>query len=441
MKINKILLLAFILSLKSVFAQQPTNLNLKDALDLVVNKSTEAILTNTKVQTKDIEQQISKNAQYPDMKLSGQYLRLTNANSNLKLNSNNSNGGGTAPKINELMLGQASFSLPLFAGFKIKNSILVSENLYQAEVANAAHSKEEIALRVVEYYASLYKAQKSVGLIKENLKSANQRVLDFTNLEKNGIIARNDLLKAQLQQSKVQLSLDEATKNVAVLNYNLVAMLKLPENFVIGIDEHQFDTDQPPVALKSNDDYLHLRTDLEALRFIKKANEAGIKIAKSNYFPSLALTGGYLALSLENVVTVTNAVNFGVGFSYNLSSLFKNQKEVKLAKNKALETQKAQEILTENIKMKVHETTENFSLAQKQNAVYQEAITQSTENYRIVKDKYDNGLSTTNDLLEADVEQLNAKINYAYSRANIMLKYYEMLAASGKLLNSFNLTK
>ena len=441
MKINKILLLLFLFSHKSVFAQQPTNLNLKDALDLAVNKSNEAILTNTKVQTKDIEQQISKNAQYPDMKLSGQYLRLTNANSNLKLNSNNSNGGGAAPKINELMLGQASFNLPLFAGFKIKNSILVTENLYQAEVANAAHSKEEIALRVVEYYASLYKAQKAVGLIKENLKSADQRVLDFTNLEKNGIIARNDLLKAQLQQSKVQLSLDEATKNVAVLNYNLVAMLKLPENFIIGIDEHQFDTEQPPAALKSNDDYLLLRTDLEALRFIKKANEAGIKIAKSNYFPSLALTGGYLALSLENVVTVTNAVNFGVGFSYNLSSLFKNQKEVKLAKNKVLETQKAQEILTENIKMKVHEATENFSLAQKQNAVYQEAITQSAENYRIVKDKYDNGLSTTNDLLEADVEQLNAKINQAYSRANIMLKYYEMLAASGKLLISFNLTK
>jgi hypothetical protein len=29
-----------------------------------------------------------------------------------------------------------------------------------------------------------------------------------------------------------------------------------------------------------------------------------------------------------------------------------------------------------------------------------------SENYRIIKDKYDNGLSDTNDLLEADVEQL-----------------------------------
>jgi len=71
--------------------------------------------------------------------------------------------------------------------------------------------------------------------------------------------------------------------------------------------------------------------------------------------------------------------------------------------------------------------------------VYKEAIDQAFENFRIVKDKHENGLATTNELLEADVEQLNAKINFANSRANIMLKYYEMLAASGTLLASFNL--
>ncbi len=34
------------------------------------------------------------------------------------------------------------------------------------------------------------------------------------------------------------------------------------------------------------------------------------------------------------------------------------------------------------------------------------------ENYRIVKNKYDNGLSDTNDLLEADLEQLQSKIDF-----------------------------
>jgi outer membrane protein TolC len=44
-------------------------------------------------------------------------------------------------------------------------------------------------------------------------------------------------------------------------------------------------------------------------------------------------------------------------------------------------------------------------------------VEQASENYRIIKDKYDNGLSDTNDLLEADVEQLGSNINKTLARA------------------------
>ncbi|MEH6407069.1 MAG: TolC family protein, partial [Leeuwenhoekiella sp.] len=62
---------------------------------------------------------------------------------------------------------------------------------------------------------------------------------------------------------------------------------------------------------------------------------------------------------------------------------------------------------------------------------------QAAENYRIVKDKYDNGLVDTNDLLEADVQQLQAKINLTYAKADITQKYYELLTAKGQLTEQF----
>jgi hypothetical protein len=61
------------------------------------------------------------------------------------------------------MLGQVNASLPIFAGFKIQNSIKAYDNMYQAEAASAMQTKEE-AMMVVNYYASLYKAQKTVEL-------------------------------------------------------------------------------------------------------------------------------------------------------------------------------------------------------------------------------------------------------------------------------------
>ena len=433
---RKIILLFMVFGFNNMFSQE-TILNLKEAINLAITKSNEAILANTKIETKKLEVNIARNIQYPDFKISGQYLRLTGAKVDLK---NSNPNAKSSPVVNELLIGQANVNLPLFSGFKIQNSIKATENLYQAEASKSLQTKEEIAMKVVEYYANLYRAQKSVTLISENLKSAEQRVTDFTDLEKNGVIARNDLLKAKLQLSKVQLSLDEMKKNVSVLNYYLITMLKLPEDYKIGIDEHQFDNGKSEFISRNFDDALKNRKDLAAFKFIEKVGENNISIAKSGYFPQIALKAGYASLQLQNVVTVTNALNFGLGFNYDLSSIFKVGKDVKLAKNKLSETKQSQEILSENIKIQVQNASENYNLTLKQNIVYAEAVGQASENYRILKDKYDNGLATTNDLLEADVEQLNSKLNYALSRANSFLKYYEMQSASGLLISSFNLS-
>jgi outer membrane protein len=437
MKIKRKIAVFYLLFGGLTMQSQETILNLKEAINLAVTKSNEATLANTKAVTKKLEYEVVKNSQYPDLKISGQYMRLAGADVNLKFGQNPNANPAPSPVVNELMLGQATVNLPLFAGFKIQNAIKANQNLYQAESLKTEQTKEEIALKVVEYYAKLYQAKKSVTLISENLKSAEQRVKDFTNLEKNGIIARNDLLKAQLQQSKIELSLDEMKKNVSVFNYYLITMLQLPENYQIGIDEHQFDNSKSEFVNRTFEDAQKNRKDLEVIHFIQKAGENNIAIAKSGYFPKVALQAGYTALSLQNVATVTNAINFGLGFSYDLSSIFKVGKEVKVAKNKLLEAQQSETILSENIKIQVQNALENYNLTLKQNKVYEQAIGQATENYRIVKDKYDNGLSNTNDLLEADVEQLNSKLNFALSRANSFLKYYEMESASGVLTKSF----
>ena len=416
---------------------QETILNLKDAVAIAILKSNEAVLANTKIESKKLELDVVKNIQYPDFKISGQYLRLAGATVDLPINgASQSSNSRPAPNFNELIIGQANINMPLFSGFKIQNTIAANENLYKAEQSRAIQTKEEVALKVVEYYANLYRAKKSIKLISENLKSASQRVTDFEDLEKNGVIARNDLLKAQLQQSKVQLSLDESTKNASILNFYLINLIKLPAEYIIEIDEHQFDNSKSETRIATFADALKNRKDLEVFNFIKKVGENNIEIARSDYFPQIALKGGYTALRLQNVATISNALSFGLGLNYDLSSIFKVGKNIKLAKNKLKETEQNQEILSENIKSQVFNATENYNLTLKQNLVYQQAVEQASENYRIVKDKYDNGLSTTNDLLEADVEQLNSKLNYALSRANSFLKYYEVQAAAGTLISS-----
>lgn len=431
----------FFIGISSVAAQEKTSLTLNEAINLAWAKSNEVTLANTKVKTKKYELQSTKNNQYPDVKLSGQYQRLANANINFKLNQNNTGSQQALPVVDQLMIGQLNASLPIFSGFKIKNSIVVYENLYQAEMATSSQTKEEIATRVIDYYASLYKAQKTIELLKENQKTAQQRVKDFIELEKNGIIPRNDLLKSKLQSSKIQLSLDETDNNLKIINFYLVTLLKLDPSTKLEIREEEF-TDFQMTNVPTNEmPALENRKDLEAIRFQGKASEANIKIAKGSYYPSIAIIGGYTALDLSNVITVQNAMNIGIGISYDLSAILKNGTLVKLAESKFLEVQNSELVLTDYIKIQVKKAIEDYDLALKQKVVYNEAAEQATENYRIVKDKYDNGLSDTNDLLEADVEQLSSKINTALAKANTIQKYYELLSVTGQLSQTFNIAQ
>ena len=277
--------------------------------------------------------------------------------------------------------------------------------------------------------------------LKENQKSAQQRVKDFVELEKNGIIPRNDLLKSQLQVSKIQLNLDETYNNLKIINFYLVTLLKLNPETKLEIRESDF-ADFQITTIPTNDQLaLENRKDLEAIRFQGKASEANIKIAKGSYYPAIAIIGGYTALDLSNVITVQNRMNIGVGITYDLSAILKNGTLVKLAENKFLEVQNSEAMLTDYIKIQVQKSIEDYDLSLKQNEVYDQAVEQSSENYRIIKDKYDNGLSDTNDLLEADVEQLSSKINKALAKANTFQKYYELLSVTGQLSQTFNISK
>ncbi len=440
---NKNLLSIFILILFfSANAQNKLNLSLEQALKTALEKNAQVQLAKAKVTTKKITVETIRNNSYPDLKASAQYMRLSNANVSSKLGGNNASGnsnGASQPQVDQLILSQVNTTMPFFSGFKLKNSIKAAENLYKAEKALSQNTQEEIAYTVIEHYTNLYKTQKTITILTEQLKSAKQRVVDFEALENNGLLAHNDLLKTQLQVAKIEISLSEQQKNATVLNYSLALILALQPQTQFEINEKDFAEFQIKQLPENENSALENRPDFAALQYQEKAGNDNIKVANAGFYPSLALIGGYTYLDLKNAITVTNAINFGLGFSYDLSSIFKTKTQVNLAKSKVEEIKSAIEVASDQIKIQMLTAKENLALAQKQTLVYQKAETQAYENFRVVKDKFDNGLATVNELLDAETEYQTSTINAMVSTANATQKYYELLAVSGILTQYFNL--
>ncbi|GLB52115.1 transporter [Neptunitalea chrysea] len=436
MKIKTTLFLVLMLAMGLSYAQETKPLNLQEAVSLALGNSTEIKISDSKVLTAENELNVIKNNQYPDFKLSGQYMYLTNVDMNLKYNTGSTDSGsessGATPSPNRLALGMATLTQPIFSGFQIKNAIKAGEQNYEAEVLMAKNDKEQIALAAINGYINLYKATQTVSLIEENLKSAHQRVVDFKNMEDNGLLAKNDRLKAELQEANIQIALDEAIKTRYMINYQLLTLLKLPPNTTIETSDADFGIAQsnPSVSIS--------RFDVQAMEMQKQAAESQVKIAKAKYYPSIYFSGGYIAADIQDFITITNAMNFGVGISYNISDIFKAKSHIKAAKSKAQTLEYSIEHANEQINIQVENARQNYQLALKKLTVYTKSEEQATENYRIVKDKYDNGLQDTNDLLEADVQKLQSKIDLANAQADITRTYYEFLNTQGRLTSNLN---
>ncbi|RYY53307.1 MAG: TolC family protein, partial [Chitinophagaceae bacterium] len=156
-----------------------------------------------------------------------------------------------------------------------------------------------------------------------------------------------------------------------------------------------------------------------------------VKIAKADKYPSLALTGGYVALDVPKFIAVTNAVNLGVGVSYDIASLWKNKAKVQQAEARSRQLEQNEAMIGDQVILQVNKSYLDLLSSRKKIDVYSKAVEQAQENYRITKNKYDNSLATTTDLLDADVASLQAKLNYVFAKADAVVAYDKLLQTAG----------
>lgn len=439
MRIGKLITPALTIMLlfgySSITAQKARLLTLNEAIDLSLKNS--HLLKNNKAAIDEAAAVVKEanNYKLPDVGFSGSYMYLPvtpTMSGNLKL------GGGDsahrAGKVTQALYGMASASLPIYTGGRIKYGIESAKYLEQAAMLDADNNREEVIFNAIDAFANLYKAKAAVAIVKENLEQTKQRVKDFTSLEKNGLLPRNDLLRAELQVSNNELAVLDAETALKYTTINMNIMLGLPKDTELDPDSSTLVQTEP---IKPVEEYeqlaLQYRKDQEALKLRKQAAETGVKSARSEYYPNVSLSAGYAAVDVPNLLTATNIINVGVGVKYSLSSLWKTDAKVKRATAEVEQIVENQGMLQDKIQLQVNKAYQAYLLTIKKIDVYQKAVEQAAENYRITKNKHDNSLATTTDLLDADVAQLQAKLGYSLSKADAVVAFKKLQQTAGIL--------
>lgn len=430
---NSVIALSLFVGIANANAQEKKTLSLDEAVQLGIQNSKNLKIDAAKIEEATADLLEAKNKQLPELKVSGSYMYLP-IKPNVDIKLAGLSGGAGGPDIHQVAYGSANLSVPIYSGGRIKYGIQSAKYLVEASKLSTENDKVAIAYNVAQAYNNLFKANQSIKVFEENLSASQKRDETFLKMENNGLIARNDRLKANLQTSNIELQLLEAKNNYNIANINMDLLLGLPETTELEVDQNYIEegSDVKPVSFYVNEAREN-RKDLQALVQQRKAAELGTKAAKAENLPSIAFTGGYVAADIPKFLTVYNAVNLGVGISYNLSNIWKENSSLRQSQAREKQLAATDELLNDNIKLDVNREYQNTDYSKKRISVFEKTAEQANENFRITKNKYDNGLATMTELLDADAAQIAANVGVINAKADAALAYRKLLQTTGTL--------
>jgi outer membrane protein len=335
-----------------------------------------------------------------------------------------------------LNASQLLFSQSYFTALSIARKVRELGSL------NTEKTRQEIVYNIAQmYYVAKTTASQKENLV-TNLKNL-ERVEAITNLQLQGGVIR----KVDADRVRVSIiNLRSQLQNVEAVQTQQLNMLK----YLMGTDLQQGIilsdslTIDSLVVSTNNVDPNHI--DLQLLDKNFQLEQYNLKLARSDWFPTLTAYAGYNYQNMGDELKLfggsaewykTSVV--GLKLNVPLFSGFKvnskiSQSQVKLKQLALLktDTERALQMDLENARKKFSVSYENY-IGQKSNMELAQNI------FNITQKQYSEGVAPLTDLLQSQSALSDAQSNFTQSLVQMKLAELDLLKANGTLLNLLNL--
>ena len=197
-------------------------------------------------------------------------------------------------------LNVPSWELDLWG--RIRRTVEAQEANWQASAAELEGARLSARATLAQDYFALRVADTTKRLLEDTVQGY-QRSLELTqNRYNSGVVARVDVVQAEVQLKSAQAQLIDVGVNRAQLEHAIAILIgELPANFTLAPADLALKVPPLPVALPT--ELLERRPDIAASERAIAAANAQIGVAKAAYFPTLTLSAsdGFRATNLANL--------------------------------------------------------------------------------------------------------------------------------------------
>lgn len=446
------LLVAVLFSFAGLQAQEPVQLNLKDAVSYAVKAN-----QNAKKARLDEE-----NSQYKIDEVRARALPQINGSAALVHNpllqmSALPNIFGANPNPEETILVAFGQKWNSNVGVSLNQALFDKSVLTGLSAAKATQefyklsaqlTEEQVIEQVATNYYQVLVQRQQVGVLDSTIKNTKRVQTILESQYKNGLAKKIDLDRIAVNVSNLNSQRQQLINTLSLLENQLKFYMGMPIQTPIIIPNADIEAIQPKAVAKTDSVNVEGRLEYQLLKQQEQLLTLQKEAYKSEYYPSLSLSSNYSYQGTGNKVPVFKGEKQGVNWfdaasvSLNLRVPIFNggatkarikQADVSIKKlNEDLDnTTLALNLAFENAKTQINNSIITLN-SQQENARLAQEVFFNTQN------NYNNGLATLTDLLNAETSLTQAQNSYSSALLNYKVAEIQLIKSQGQLKSLLN---
>lgn len=291
--------------------------------------------------------------------------------------------------------------------YRASQAVLDTKRLDTLRVRN------QVCLDFAVAYFNLLETEKLVQVAEKEVESVQGHLRDATNLYENGVITKNDLLQAEVRLSDARQKLLNARNLRAINASRLNTVLSRPlttEVQVTDIEETPaghviLDREKAwEVAIETRPEMRIVDETMRSLNFEETAR-------KAEYYPRFFAGASYDYTENRYMFHQGNA-SLLLGMTVNLFSGGSTKAELLKVDYQRTQLQEQSARLADEIRLEVEKNILDLKNAQERINVAKDSVGQAEENLRINRVRYEEGVGTATEVLDAVTLLTVAETNY-----------------------------
>lgn len=330
-------------------------------------------------------------------------------------------------------------SQAVYTGGAVTSGINLAKLQKQLAELNSIENRRDVHFVLIGYYLQIFQLMNQERVFTQNIALTQQVIEQMKAKHQAGTALRNDITRYELQLKTLELNRTQVIDNRKIINHQLITVIGLPVGTEI-IPDTTIIANTPEALAES--DWQHAATlqstALQRAGLTLDISREREKLERSELLPKIAIIAedhldGPVTIEVPALDNNFNYWYVGIGISYNISSLFKDNKKVKEAKIATRHAQEQYTLTQERVENTVQAAHTTLLTSFTELNTQQKSVDLATENYDVVSNRYNNELALITDLVDAANTKLSAELGLVNARINVIFNYYNMLYVSGQL--------